>query len=146
MNPLGEKRLGAADLGGARQERQHRTGVGAQRRGDRVRHLPFDRGVGLAPEIARLDRERAPFAFDHGRVAEQPCHPRAVKRRRHHQNAQVLPQALLRVARQRQPEIGIQRAFVELVEQHRGHAGEFGIIENLPREDAFGHHLDAGLA
>ena len=120
MDPLGEKILGAANFRSPGQERQHRARIGAQRHRDGVRHLPLERCVGLAAEIARLDRESAAFALDHGRVAEQFCHPRAVERRRHHEDAEIFAQARLRVARQRQPEIGIERAFVEFVEQHRG--------------------------
>jgi len=35
---------------------------------------------------------------------------------------------------------------VKLVEQHGGDAVQFGIVENLPREDAFGDDLDPGRA
>ena len=142
MDPLAEKILGAADFRSARQERQHRAGIGAQRHRDRIRHLPLQRRIGLAAEIAGLDRKGAALAGDDRRVAEQFCHPRAVERRRHHENAQVLAQADLRVARQREAQIGIERAFVEFVEQHGGDAGQFGIVEDLPREDAFGDDLD----
>ena len=119
MNALAEKILGAADFGRARQKRQHRAGIGAQRGRDRVRHLPLQRRIGLAAEIAGLDRKGAALAGDHRRVAEQFCDPRAVEGRRHHEDTQILAQAGLRVARQRQAQIGIERAFVELVEQHR---------------------------
>ena len=146
MDPLAEKILGAANFRRPRQERQHRTGIGAQRHRDGIRHLPLQRRIGLAAEIAGLDRKGAAFACDHRRVAEQLCHPRAVERRRHHQDAQILAQAGLRVARQREAEIGIERALVKLVEQHRGDAGQFRIVENLPREDAFGDHFDFGRA
>ena len=44
------------------------------------------------------------------------------------------------------PEIGIERALVKFVEQHRGDAGQFRIVENLPREDALGDDLDSGRA
>ena len=123
VHALAEKILGAADFGGARQERQHRAGIGAQRHRDGIRHLPLQRRIGLAAEIARLDRKGAALARDHRRVAEQPGDPRAVERRRHHEDAQILAQAGLRVARQRQAEIGIERALVEFVEQHGGDAG-----------------------
>ena len=36
----------------------------------------------------------------------------------------------LHVARQREAEIGIERALVEFVEQHRGDAVELGIVED----------------
>ena len=78
----------------------------------------------------RLDRKSAALAFDHRRAAEKLRHPRAVERRRHDQDFQVLAQTLLRIARQREAEIGIERALVEFVEQHRGDAGQFRIVEN----------------
>jgi hypothetical protein len=143
---FGEEILGAADFGGARQERQHRAGIGPQRRGDRIRHLPLDRRVSLAAEIARLDRKGAALAFDDGRFAQQFCHAGAIERCRHHEDAQILAQAQLRVARQRQAHVGIERALVEFVEQHGGDARQFGIVENLAGEDALRHHLDAGRA
>ena len=71
MNPLAEKILRAADFGRARQKRQHRAGIGAQRDSDRIRHLPLERRIRLAAEIARLDRKGAAFAGNHRRVAEQ---------------------------------------------------------------------------
>ena len=95
-------------------------------RGDGVGHLRLDRHAGLAAEIAGLDRERR------GLRSRSPARRRAASRRarrrgrRHHQEPQILAQPLLRVARQRQPEIGIERALVKFVEQHRGDAGQFG--------------------
>ena len=122
---LASRVLGAADFRRARQERQHRAGIGAQRPRDRVRHLPLDRlrrhrgrDSGSRPERRGL-RSRSP-----GASPSSLGDPRAVERRRHHQDAQILAQALLGVARQRKAEIGIERALVEFVEQHRGDAVE----------------------
>ena len=115
---LAQPRLGAADFRGARQEREHRAGIGPQRPHDRVGDLRLDGLYRIAAEIAGLDRKRPALARDHRRVAEQLGDPRAVDGRRHHQELQVLAQALLRVARQREAEIGIERALVEFVEQH----------------------------
>ena len=142
MNPLGEKILRPADFGGARQERQHRAGIGAQRGRDRIRHLPLQRRIGLAAEIARLDRKGAAFAGNHRRIAQQLADARAIERRRHHQNAQILAQTRLRIARQREAQIGVERTFVKLVEQHGGDAGQFGIVEDLPRENSLGDDFD----
>jgi hypothetical protein len=122
MNPLREKILRAADFGSTRQERQHRAGIGAQRGRNCIRHLPLDRCIRLAAEIARLDRKGSALAGNHRRVAEQFADPRAVERRRHHQDAQILAQAGLRIAGQRQAQIGIERTLVKLVEQHGGDA------------------------
>ena len=146
MDALAKEILGAADFGGARQESQHRAGIGAQRGRDGIRHLPLQRRIGLAAEIAGLDRKGAALAGDDRRIAEQFGDPRAIERRRHHQNAQILAQAGLGIARQRQAQIGIERALVKFVEQHGGDAVEFGIVENLPREDSLGHDLDPGRA
>ena len=94
--------------------------------------MPFKLQIGLAAEITGFDRKGAPLAFDYRRIAKQFRHARAVERRRHHQDAQILAQAGLRVARQSEPKIGVQRTLMKLVEQHGGDTGQFGIIENLP--------------
>ncbi|MHC2191482.1 hypothetical protein ACVJF1_004115 [Bradyrhizobium diazoefficiens] len=146
LDALAEEILGAADFSGAGQERQHRTAIGAQRRGDRIRHLPLDRRVRLAAEIARLDRKGAALAFDDGRLTEQLCDAGAVERCRHHENAQILAQAGLRVTRQRKAHVGVERTLVKFVEQDGGNAGELGIVHDLAGEDAFGHDLDARRA
>ena len=138
-----QKRRAAADFRRARQEHQRGARLGAERALDGVGHLGFDARARIAAEIARVDRKAAALALDHRRVAEQRRHAGAVERRRHHQEFQVLAQALLHVARQRQSEIGVERAFVEFVEQHRGNAVERRIVEHQPREHALGDDLDA---
>ena len=80
-----------------------------------------------------------------GASPEKLRDPRAVQRRRHRQDAQVVPQAALAVEREGEPQVGIERALVELVEQHRADAGKLGIIEDHAREDALGDDLDACL-
>ena len=114
-------------------------------RHDGVGDLRLD-GPRIAPDVARLDRKRPAFAFDHRRAAEQPGHARAIDRRRHHEEPQILAQALLRVAGQRQTEIGIERALVEFVEQHGGDALEHRIVEDKPGEHPFGDDFDPGSA
>ena len=101
---------------------------------------------GIAPEITRLDRKTAPRAFDDRRVTQELGNARAVDRRRHDENFQILAQALLRIAREREPEIGIEGAFMEFVEQHGGNAIERRIVEHQSREHALGDDLDASLA
>ena len=76
---------------------------------DRVRHLVFDARRLAAAEIARVDRKGAAFAFDDRRAgSEQRRHARAVERRRHDEDAQIVAQAALRVERQRKAKIGIE--------------------------------------
>ncbi len=50
------------------------------------------------------------------------------------------------VAGEGKPEVGVERAFVELVEGDRGDALEHRIVEDEPGEDAFGDDLDARLS
>ena len=135
---------------GAGKKDQQRAGIGPQCAHDRLGDLPFDRLACIPSDIPRLDREGAAGALDHFcgslRVAEQPADARAVERRRHHQQLEILAQPLLHVAGEREAEIGVERALVELVEQDGGDALERGIVEDHAREDAFGHDLDAGCA
>jgi hypothetical protein len=96
------------------------------------------------PDIARLDGIGAPLAGDQRRIAQHFGDARAIERRRHHQQPQILAQSVLRFERQRQAKVGVERALVEFVEQHRPDALQRGILEDHAREDAFGDHFDAG--
>ena len=140
-----EQALDAADFAGAGQKHQDRAAVGAHRPGDGVGDLRLDRAR-IAAEIAGLDGKGAALARDHRGVAEKLGDAGAVDGCRHDEELEVLAQALLGVARQGEPEIGVERALVKLVEQHRGNAAERRIVENEPREDALGDDFDAGLA
>ena len=86
----------------------------------------------------------AALAFDHRRVAHQRRETGAVERRRHGEQAEVGPQRALRVERQRQAEIAVEAALVDLVEQHGGDAGQLGIGLDALQEDALGEDEDPG--
>ena len=88
------------------------------------------RELGLRPTYRVATGKARPFAFDQRRVTEQRTHARAIKGRRHDQKPQVLAQALLRVEREGEAEVGVERALVELVEQDGRHAVERGIGED----------------
>ena len=103
------------------------------------------RACGIAAEIARLHRKGAALAGDDGSVAQDLRHPRAVQRRRHRQDAQVLAEAALAVERESQPQVGVERALVELVEQDCADAGELRVVQDHAGEDALGDDLDARL-
>ena len=141
-----QPRLGAADFRGARQEREDRAGIGPQRARDRVRDLRLDGLCRVAADVAGLDRKCPALARDHRGVAQRLGDPRAVDGCGHHKNAQVFTQALLGIAGERKAEIGIERALMELVEQHGGDAVEAGVVENEAGEHALGDDLDAGAA
>ena len=70
----------------------------------------------------------------------------AVERGRHHEDAEVGPQVRPGVEGQRQAQVGLEAALVELVEDHQPHAVEAGVALQPPGEDALGHHLDPGVA
>src|SRR6185295_11850791 len=103
-----EPLLEASDLALTRQESKDRAGFRAQAAHHRVRHLLLDARAGIATEVTRLDREGAACAGDNGSIAEKLGHPPAVERRRHRQDAQVVPQAALAVERESKPQVGIE--------------------------------------
>ena len=75
-------------------------------------------------------------------MAEERGDAGAVDRRRHDEEPQILAQPLLHVARQREAEIGIERALVEFVEQDGGDPVEHRVVEHEPREHALGDDFD----
>ena len=97
----------------------------AQRAQNGAGHRVFDALIGVAAEIARLDVKGAALALDdRRRRAHQRRDARAVERRRHGDEAQIVAQSRLRVERQREAEIGVERALVIFVEEHAGDALE----------------------
>ena len=79
---------------------------------DRVGDLRLDRPR-IAADIAGLDWKGAAFGGDHRGLVEERGDAGSVDRRRHDEEPQILAQALLHVARERQAEIVIERALVE---------------------------------
>ena len=136
--------MGPADLGLPRQEHQHRARIRPQRPqghlGDRI----LDPPVRVALGVAGLHREGPALGgYDRG-IAQQPRDPGAVQGRRHDQDAQILAQPALRIARDGQAQIGVEGALVEFVEQDRPDAGKLRIFEDHAREHTLGDHLDPG--
>ena len=140
-----DERRDAADLGLAGQKGEDRALLLAQRAYDGARDVVLKAQSGIAPDMSGLDGKGAAFARDHRRVAHEARDARAVERRRHGDKAQILAQAALRVERQRKAEIGVERALVELVEEHGGDASEFRVVEDHAGENALSHDLDARL-
>ena len=141
-HPFGQPVAGAQDLALPRQEHQQTAGLLCQRLFDGPADLFLKPVRGITAEVAGFDGEGPALTFDHRRVAEQAGDRRAVERRRHHEDPQILAQQGLAVARQGQTEVGVEAALVEFVEQHRRHAVEAGIVLDHPGEDALGDHLD----
>ena len=133
----------APDFALTRQKDEDRAAFVVERVERDPRDLILDARAWIAPDIPRRHGEGAALALYQRRVAEQRAHPRAVERRRHDKKPQILAQTLLRVEREGEPEVGVERALVELVEQNGRHAVERGIVEDHAGEHALGHDLDA---
>ena len=142
VEPLGD----ALDLGDAGEEGEHPALLLRQRAGDRGGDLVLDPERAVAAEVAERQRVAAALALDHRRVSHQAGEARAVERRRHRDEAQVGAERALHVERQREADVAVEAALVDLVEQHRGDAGELGIGLDARDEDALGDHRDAGGA
>ena len=139
----------APDFRGARQEHEHVAGIGLQRTQDDASSALLD-GFGPAVDagrrrsrVLRGDVEGASLGSHGTRIAEHRRHRSAVQRRRHDEQAQVVAQMALRIECQREPEIRLQVALVELVEDHAADVLERRIALQSARQDALGHYLDA---
>jgi hypothetical protein len=68
-----------------------------------------------------------------------------IQRGRHHHNAQVRTQGMLRLPAQGHGHIGMDAALMKLVEDHDAYTCERAVAVDHAGKDAFGHDLDAGL-
>jgi hypothetical protein len=137
----------AADLAGARQEHQRVALCLVQCLAHQRRGCCLEPGSRPSPrplQPAGFDREHPALALDHRGIAHEPRHRTGLQRRRHRQQTKVGAQRRLRLQRQRQPQVGMDRALVELVEQHRRDPRQRGVRLQHPGEDPLGHDLDAG--
>ena len=137
-----QESLNPPNLPHARQEGQNVALVGVQGAahggGHRVFH-PASRVGGQIPHLHRISPARA----FHQRRAESGRQA-GVQRGRHHQHAQVVAQGALHLAQQRQGEVGVQRAFVEFVQDDQPHARQFGVALQPPGQDALGDDFQPG--
>ena len=148
-----QHRRNAADLTGTGQKHQQIAGCIRERTAHGLHDGAFRRfGSGqqrqAAPQILRLDRKAAPHRGDDrsrftGGIGEQCSDGGTIQRRRHRDDAQIEAERRARVEHHRETQVRLQTAFMELVEQDRGHAVEAGIRLQHPRQHALGHHFDA---
>mmetsp|Transcript_22994 Transcript_22994/g.71057 ORF Transcript_22994/g.71057 Transcript_22994/m.71057 type:complete len:213 (-) Transcript_22994:517-1155(-) len=125
------------------------------RRGYRVLDRATLLGAGRLPRVLDAHRVALPLAGHHrrgtlaterGALAQQCRHALRLgpQRCRHdHQPQALRPEQLLRLQAQRQAQIGVQRALMELVKNHARHALQRRIRQKPPCQHALGHHLDA---
>jgi hypothetical protein len=81
----------------------------------------------------------------HDRALQEPRDRLGLERCAHHHQPQLGAAYALQPAQQREREVALQVALVELIEQHRRHAAQLGICDQPAREHAFGHEADARL-
>ncbi len=93
--------------------------------------------------MADLDRVRADLTGDHGGI-EPACEAIALSGRRHCDQPEIGAEQGLRIAEQREREIGLERAFMHLVENDRGDPFEPGIGEQPAEQKALGDDFDPG--
>jgi len=96
--------------------------------------------------VAGLHRKDAALRAHERRVAQQARHRCPIQRCRHDEQPQVGREVGARIEAQRNSQIGLQAAFVELVENDGGDALERRITLQQPRQHALGNHLDARIA
>ena len=140
-----ERRLGAADLRHAGQERQDVAVMRRQRGAHGAGHRlgQFARPGDVAGGVADLDREHVPAALDRLRV-QQSGKAGDLGGRRHRDQPQLRAQHTLQVEAQRQRQVGFHRALVHLVQDHGGDALQPRIGLQPTDQQALGDDLDAG--
>ena len=93
-------------------------------------------------EVARLHGEDAPRGIDDGCIAKVRGDARGIEGGRHDEDLEIVAKAALDVEREGEAEIGVERAFVEFVEDDEAGAGELRILLQAARQDALGDDLD----
>ena len=93
--------------------------------------------------MAQFDRVLAAFGADDRHVAKQGRDGRAVQSGRHHQQAELGTELAARVQAQRESQVAVQAALVELVEDDDRHVLERRIGIEQADQNALGDDLDA---
>ena len=88
------------------------------------------------------DREQPPVAAHHRCSAQMRCEGGTIECRRHGQQPQIRAQRLLDFQAQGEPEIGVQGALVEFVEDHGTIGSQAGVALQVAGEQPLGDHLD----
>jgi hypothetical protein len=91
----------------------------------------------------RRYRETTTRCADERRLADEACNRCAIEGCRHHEHAQPGVEVGARIEGERKPQVRLQTALVELIEDHRGHALERRVLLQHAGEHALGDHLDA---
>src|SRR5436309_953965 len=111
------------------------VGQGAR---DGSRHLSGHAVWLRPPGVSGRYRKEPAWRRDDRRAAEIVRELRGIERRRHDQELQIRPQAALDVERERQPEIAIEGALMELIENQASGVLDCRIALQPARQEALG--------
>ncbi len=131
------------DLRRPRQEGQDRSGLPRHRVADHAREVRIPALCVGRWRVAGLHRPGRAAHAEQRRITQEIRHRGTVHGGRHHHDPEVVAHRRGDTQHQGQRRVGHQRPLVELVEQHRRHALERGIIVQHPKQHALGDHLDA---
>ena len=143
--PFGVEATGqATDLRCAGEEGEYVTVGLALRFADGDGHGRVEAQRRLVGPVVGVHRKQATGRLDDLAWFEQGAHRSAVQGGRHDHDAQIGTYPGRRVEREGQAQISVERPFVELVEHHRGDAGQLRIALQAAGQHPFGHELDRG--
>jgi hypothetical protein len=106
---------------------------------DRCRHLRLDPLRRVAALVEHGKWVASALAFDPRRVAKQAPETLSIKRGRHCEDAQVGSKRRCGIKRERQAQVTIQAALVNLIKQDGRDAAQFRIGLQADEEQAVGH-------
>ena len=127
----------------ARQEREHGAGAFRERAAHGIGDRALRRLAWARRSVAVCDRVHPTGRAQDRRLVHESRDGVGVDGRRHGEQTQIGTQRARDVERERQAEIGVERALVILVEHHRPHARQLRIVQRLSCEHAFGDDLQA---
>jgi hypothetical protein len=141
---IGQRTDSGSDLADSREEDEDIPEVVLERMAHRSCDAVFQTGVRSHWYPTQINRERpSPARYEWG-ISEEDRDRARVESRRHDENAKLRPEALAGVKCERQAEVRLEVALVELVEDDRCHPVEPGVSLQASGEDPVGDDLDPG--
>ncbi len=141
---VAEQGLHPVDLGDARKEHEDVAVVLLQCRVDGSGDARLDALPAVRWSVHDVDGMRPGPRGDDRRGTEERGQAFRRDGGRGRQQPQVVPQARTSVEQERQQQIGVEMAFVALVEHHHRRVAQLGIVLEASHEETGGHHLHTG--
>ena len=118
--------------------------MGRQRLQHHGAHLGLQPLLAIGGAVVVVDGKAAPLGADHRGPRQQGLQRHSVQGGGHDQQAEIIAQPLLALDGEGQRGIGMQAAFVELIENDERHPGKLGILLQHPGQHPLGHYLEPG--